>query len=317
VSALPGVEAAGFTQTSPFRWGIPVALAPAPGEGASPATDYPEAYYDSVGVDYFRAIGCPLIAGRLFAATDNPQSPPVIVLSETAARRYFGHGNPLGRHLTFGGPERFEIVGIAGDVRRDGLATDVPLQVYRPLAQRSPAFGTLMVRTSLPPDSLTRTVREALKQIDPDTPVSDVATLETMIGRTVTQPKLYLVVFGLFAAVALLLAAVGLYGLITYSVSQRTREFGIRTALGATPHAVRRLVLGEAGVLVVLGVALGLIGALAAAQLLRNLVFATSLHDPAIFVVAPLTLAVVAIGACLVPARRATRVNPLVALRDE
>jgi putative ABC transport system permease protein len=317
VKGLPGVEAAGFTQTSPFRWGIPMGFAPAPDEGTRLANDFSEAYYDSVGVDYFRAIGCPLVAGRFFTDADNHLSPPVIVLSETAARRYFGHDNPLGRHLTMGGPERLEVVGLASDVRRDGLATDAPLQVYRPLAQRSPAFGTLMVRTLLPPDSLARAVVGALKQIDADTPVSDVATLPTMIARTVTQPRLHLVVFSLFAMVALLLAGVGLYGLIAYSTSQRTREFGIRTALGATPRAVLTLVLGEAGILVAIGLVLGLVGALAAAQLLRNMVFATSLHDPAIFLVAALLLAAVAFGACLFPARRATRVNPLLALRDE
>ena len=319
VATVPGVQAAGFTQTSPFRWGIPVGFAPLRTDNAVAAADLPQAFCDSVSVDYFKAIGSPLLAGRTFTPADDTRSPPVVVLSETAARRYFGTENPLGRFLTptAGSPTRFEVVGVVGDVRRSGLAADTPLQVYCPLAQRTTAFATLMVRTTLRPATLTKAVQAALWRIDPDTPVSDVATMDTLVSRSVTQPRLYLTLFSLFAALALLLAAVGIYGLVAFSVEQRTREFGIRTALGASPHAVLALVMREGARLIALGLVLGLAGALAAARLLQTMVFDTSLHDPAVFLAVPVLLAAVAGLACWLPARRAAQVDPMVALHAE
>ena len=317
VAAVPGVQSIGFTQTSPFRWGIPVGFVPLSADAAVSAGELPQAFYDSVSVDYFKAIGSPLLAGRTFTPTDDYRTAPVVILSETAARRYFGAENPIGRFITPGAPARFEVVGVVGDVRRSGLTADAPLQVYRPLAQRTPAFATLMVRTTLPPATLAKSVQEALWRIDPAMPVSDVATMDTFVSRSVTQPRLYLTLFGLFAALALLLAALGLYGLIAYGVEQRTREFGIRTALGATPREVLALVLREGARLVALGLVLGLAGAFVAARLLEKMVFETSLHDPVVFLAVPLLLAAVALVACYLPARRATKVDPMVALRAE
>jgi putative ABC transport system permease protein len=317
VAAVPGVEAAGFSQTSPFRWGIPVGFVPERGEGAANTANLPEAYSDSVSVDYFKAIGCPLRAGRLFTPADDTRSTAVVILSETAARIYFGTENPLGRFITPGAPARFEVVGVVGDVRRAGLATDIPLQVYRPLAQRTPPFATLMVRTSLPPATLAKSVQAALWRVDANTPVSDVATMDTYVSRSVTQPRFYLVLFSLFAFLALLLAGIGLYGLVAYSVAQRTREFGIRTALGARPQDVLVPVLREGGKLVGFGLVLGLAGSFAAARLLQNMVYDTSVYDPAVFLVVPLVLTVVTAVACYLPARRATKIDPLTALRAE
>jgi putative ABC transport system permease protein len=197
------------------------------------------------------------------------------------------------------------------------LAADAPLQVYRPLAQRPPAFATLMVRTSVPPLTLGHAVQAALSGADPDTPVSDIATMDSVVSKSVTQPRLHFLVFGLFAGLALLLASIGLYGLIAYSVAQRVREFGIRTALGAAPRSILALVLREGAILIALGIALGLAGSLASARLLQGLLFATSPHDPAIYFGAPLILAAVTLLACLLPARRATRVDPIIALRSE
>jgi len=320
VAAVPGVEAAGFTQTSPFRWGIPVAFTPLrPDQSVLDVADLPQAFTDSVSVDYFRAMGIPLRAGRWFTAADDYRARAMVILSETAARRYFGKEDPLGRFITTGaGPQsRFEVVGVVGDVRRAGLSAEIPLQVYRPLAQRTPAFATLMVRTSLPPATLTKPVQAALWRIDREIPISDIATMDTYVSRSVAQPRLYLTLFTFFAALALALASLGLYGLVAYSVQQRTREFGIRTALGAGPREVVALVLREGAVLIAGGVALGLAGAFSAARLLQHLVYETSLHDPMVFLVAPLLLALAATIACWLPARRATRVDPLVALRAE
>lgn len=318
VAEVPGVQAAGFTQTSPFRWGIPVAFAPLRGDDAGTA-EIPTAFYDSVSLDYFKAIGTPLLAGRFFAATDDANAQTVVILSQTAARRYFGAEDPLGRFLVAPGvsPIRFEVVGVVGDVRRLGLSAAAPLQVYCPLAQRPPAFGTLMLRTALPPAALANAAQAALWRIDPEIPVSDVAPMDTLVGRSIAQPRLYLILFGAFAVIAVLLAGIGLYGSIAYSVAQRTQEFGIRTALGASPRNLLALVLREGAALAGLGVALGVIGAFIAARLLRAMVFATSVYDPVVFAAGSLAVAVVALLACWLPARRATHVNPLVALRAE
>lgn len=317
VVALPGVEAVGFTQTTPFRWGIPVGFTPTRGDGGVAEGDYPQAFYDSVNVDYFKAVGCRLLAGRRFDAHDDENAPPVVILGASTARKYFGKEDPVGRFITAGLPARFQVVGVVGDVRRSGLIADAPLQVYRPLRQRPPAFATLMIRTTDAPSTLGNAVQAALARVDSGTPVSDIATLDSLVSRSVTQPRLHLTVFGVFAGLALLLAAIGLYGLIAYSVDQRTREFGIRSALGARPRAVLLLVLREGLVLALAGVALGTAGALASTRILANLVYATSLHDPVIFVGAPIFLVIVAAAACLVPARRATRVDPIRALRSE
>ncbi len=319
VAALPGVQSAGFTQTPPFRWGIPVAFAPMRSDNSTGAADLPQAFCDSVSMDYFKAIGIPLRAGRLFSPADDYKAPPRVILSETTARRYFGTGDPLGRFIATGGgtPMRFEVVGVVGDVRRSGLTADIPLQVYRPLGQRTPAYATLMVRTALPPATLTKSVQTALWRVDPNIPVTDVATMDTFVSRSVTQPRLYLTLFSLFAALALLLAAIGLYGLIAYNVELRTREFGIRTALGASPRELLSLVLREGAMLIAAGIALGLTGALVTARLFQGMIFDTSVHDPTVFLAVPLVLAVIAALACWLPARRAAKVDPMIALRAE
>jgi putative ABC transport system permease protein len=319
VSAVPGVEAAGFTQTSPFRWGISAGLVPVPRDGTGIAGNLPTSYYDSVSPDYFRAMGIRLLAGRLFNDSDDAKAKPVAVISETAARRLFGAESPLGRELTSttNAATRFEIVGLVADVRREGLASAIPLQVYRPMAQRPVAFATLMVRTTLAPSSLAKSVQAALWRVDAEIPTTDVAPMDQIVGRTVTEPRLYLSLFGTFATLALLLAGIGLYGLVAYGVVQRTREFGIRTALGATPRAVLALVLRESAGIIALGLALGLAGAFAAVHLLKQMLFETSVHDPVVFVTVPLALAAIALLACLLPARRATQVDPMTALRAE
>ncbi len=317
VASLPGVESVGFTHTSPFRWGIPVGFAPISAGGAISPGEPAQAYDDSVSVDYFRAIGCPLLSGRVFTPADSPRSVAVAILSVTTARRYFGSEDPIGRFITSGDPARLKVVGVVGDVRRSGLTADMPLQVYQPFAQRTPEFATLMVRTSLPPATLARPVEAALWRIDPNSPVSDVATMDTVVRGSVAQPRLYLTLFSLFTALAVLLAGIGLYGLIAYSVEQRTREFGIRTALGAGPRELLALALREGMVLIALGLSLGLAVSLAAARLMQKMIFDTSPHDPAVFIAVAILLGAVTCVACLVPALRAIRVDPIVALRAD
>jgi putative ABC transport system permease protein len=320
VAALPGVTAVGFSQTMPFTWGIPNTLVPV---GASRVSERnaPAAFYDSVGKDFFKAAGIPLVAGRLFAGNDDAKSTPVVIISQATARRFFGEENALGRRLRPVSQTQnveFEIVGVVGDVLRTGLAnTEVPLQIYRPIVQRPPAFATLIVQTSLPPESLAKTVQQAVWRIDPDQPLETVQPVSKLLANSVTQPRLYLTLFALFAGFAVLLAAVGLYGLIAYGVSQRTREFGIRAALGASPQAVLALVMREGLTLIVYGLVGGLAAAIIVARLMTQLLYGTSPWDPMVLAAVPLVLAGVSLAACLVPARRAARLNPLEALRAE
>jgi len=317
VSALPGVEAAAFTHTSPFRWGIPIGYSRlgTAGDGAKP--EALQAFTDSVGVDYFKAAGIPLRAGRLFGPEDDFRAPRRLIISESAARRLFGTENPIGQQLSSGSPQPFEVVGVVGDVRRSGLVADTPLQVYRPLAQRTPSFATLMVRTSLPPAMMAKPVQAALLAIDPDTPVTDIVAMDEVVARSIAQPRLHFVLFGVFAALAVLLAGVGVYGLVAYSVGQRTQEFGIRLALGASPAGLSAQVLREGARLVAGGACAGLVGALLAVRLLENLVYEVSLYDPLVLVAVILVLASVTGLACWLPARRAAKVDPMVALRAE
>jgi putative ABC transport system permease protein len=320
VAALPGVAATGFTQTMPFTWGIPATLVPV---GASNVSDQtaPQAYYDSVGANFFKAAGIPLIAGRTFNTADVPGAPPSVVISAATARRFFGHENPIGRRLRATDPTQtaqFEIIGVVGDVLRTGLATtDVPLQIYRPIAQRPTAFATLMVQTHLPPEAVAKSVQAAIWSIDSDQAIESISPLSALVSNSVTQPRLYLTLFSLFAGIALTLAAIGLYGLVAYGVAQRTREFGIRTALGAPAGSILRLVMREGANLIMLGLAFGLAGAFGTARLLQSMIFETSVHDPAIFVLVPIALGTVATFACWLPARRAIRIDPVVALRAE
>jgi len=324
VAALPGVQSASFTATTPFRWGIPVGFIPI-GESQIRPDNIPQSIYDSVSLDYFNTTAIPLRAGRFFTSADNAKAAPVVIISEGTARAFFGNQDAVGRRLTVPGtmqpgaqtPISFEIVGVVGDVRRAGLSSEAPLQVYRPMEQRPTVFATLMIRTAVPAESLVTSIQKVIWTADPDQPVSQIATMDTLARNTLAQPRLYLSLFGVFAVLALGLAAIGLYGLIAYSVAQRTREFGIRLALGATRENVVRLVVGEGARLTALGVLLGIVGALAGAQVMAQMVYNTPVRDPLVFTAVPALLLGIALLACLLPARRATRVNPVEALRAE
>ncbi|HVU24025.1 MAG TPA: ABC transporter permease [Opitutus sp.] len=320
VSALPGVESAGFTQTMPFNWGIPVNFTV---QGRDDdALKLPPAFYDSVSPSFFATTRIPLLAGRTFADTDTVEAPAVVVLSQTAAKIFFPHENPLGRHLLLPSPAGqppfpLEVIGVVGDVPRNGLNVAPPCQVYASMTQRPWFFATLLVRSSLPVEALAPSVERQIWSIDPDQAISDVAPVRDYVRGTLTQPQLYLTLFSLFAVLALFLAALGLYGLVAYSVAQRTREFGIRIAIGAQTADVLRLVLGQGLRLTAAGLAVGLAGAFAAARLMQALLFHTAAYDPLVYGAVVVVLGLVALLAALLPAHRATRVNPITALRAE
>lgn len=322
VSAVPGVESAAFTQTMPFTWGIPAAFK-IEGSAEDDAVKLPSAFYDSVTPSFFEALGIPLIAGRTFTESDNRSSPRVIVLSKAAAAKFFPGENPIGRRLILPPPpgvtqlQPLEIIGVVGDVPRNGLNADTPYQVYASMNQRGWAFATLLIRSSLPHESLTKTVQTEIWKLNPEQPITNVAPVRDLVRTSLTQPTLYLTLFSLFAILALVLAVLGLYGLIAYSVAQRTREFGIRIALGAQAADVLRLVVQQGVRFTAAGLAVGLLAAAAAARLMEALLFKTKAYDPLVFSVVVLVLGVIALLAALAPALRASKSDPVTALRTE
>jgi putative ABC transport system permease protein len=264
-------------------------------------------------------MGIPLLKGRIFTAQDDQKAPRVAVINETMAKRFFPDEDPIGKGINVtNGPERFrEIVGVVGDVKQYGLAQPTTLQTYEPYLQ-SPFSGvTLIVRTEGNPSALSGAIRTQVLALDKEQPVSRIRTLDQITAGSVEQQRFLMLLLGVFAAVALILAAVGLYGVMNYAVNQRTHEIGIRMALGANTGSVLRLIVAQGMMLAMAGVAIGLAGAFAATRLMSKLLFALSATDPATFAFISVLLTGVALVACLVPARRATQVDPMVALRHE
>jgi predicted permease len=279
------------------------------------------ANYVSVSPDYFRVMEIPLRAGRLFDQHDVAASPRVSLISEVMARIYFPNQNPLGKQIVFGFPPDIgaarEIVGVVGDVRDVALAQDPGAMMYVPYAQ-APFWGAnVVVRSTLSAASVASTIRRDVQQIDKDLPVTDVAMMKDTIDATLAQPKFRTFLLGLFAAMALVLAATGIFGVISYSVSRRTNEIGIRITLGASRNTILRMVLRETLMLTGAGLVLGLPSALAASHLLGHMLFSVSANDPATLAAVAFSLGLIAAIAGYIPARRAMRVDPMVALRHE
>ena len=315
VEKLPGVEAAGLSTTLALAGGRHDTLVSIKGRPDVLSGGH-SADFEFCTPDYFRAMRIPLLSGRLFDQHDTANSPRVTVVNETFVREHFQSEDPLGKYINEG-RESWEIVGIVGDVHNRSLAETVRPLFYRPQAFSYWGYGYLVVRTMGGPLALTESVRQSILQIDPDQPVSDIRTLENVIGSSVAQRRLILLLLGGFAGVALLLAAIGLYGVIAYTISQRTREIGVRMALGATRSNVLGLVLRQGMLLAVIGVALGLVGALGMTRVLTNLLYGVKPTDPVTFVAVSLVLLLVSLAACWLPARRAARVDPVEALRHE
>jgi predicted permease len=320
-SVIPGVESVAFTQTMPFTWGIPAMFSV---HGSSnDETKLPPAFYDSVSPSYFATLHIPLLAGRTFAETDNAQALGVIVLSQSAAKKFFPNDDPLGKRLVLPpsrqqpNPVPLEVIGVVGDVPRNGLNADTPYQAYASLNQRGWPFATLLVRSPLPVETISQTVQRAIWEFNPEQTISNVTPVRTLVKQSLTQPQLYLTLFSLFALLALLLASIGLYGLIAYSVAQRTREFGIRFALGAQVRDVLRLVIGQGARLTAFGLAIGVLAAAGVARLMETLLFRTTAYDPLVFGGVVFVLAAIGLLAALLPALRATKADPVAALRAE
>jgi len=279
------------------------------------------ANYVSVSPDYFRVMGIPLLSGRLFSPRDNLSAPRVTIISKTLARIYFPNQDPIGKQLSFAFPpdpaSAREIVGIVGDVRDVALGSDPGPMMYVPFAQAPFPGAVLVVKSALDLSSLTSAIRRDVVQLDKDLPVTDAAKMTDILGSSVAQPRFRTFLLALFAAMAVVLSATGIFGVISYSVSRRTNEIGIRVALGASRTTILQMVLRETLALACAGLALGIPCALGASRLLGHMLFGVSASDPATLTAVGLALAAVAVLAGYVPARRAMCVDPLVALRHE
>ncbi|MBA3961835.1 MAG: ABC transporter permease [Chthoniobacterales bacterium] len=315
---LPGVEAAGLTHTLPLL-GDWVMLFNIEGRPAVAPTEMPTTNFYSVTPDCFRAMGIRLLRGRVFNPRDTATAPPVVIVNETLAKQYFPNENPLGKRMNIaGGPEKLrEIVGIVADVKQYGIDQAATSQSYEPFAQHP--FNTLNVvlRTGGPAAAVMAGLRPAVYAVDKDQPIGSIQPLAEIVARSIAQQRFAMTLLLVFAGVALVLAAIGIYGVMAYTVAQRRGEIGIRMALGAQTGDVVRLILGNGARLVGLGLLVGLAASFAATRALRSMLFQTSAADPLTLGAITLLLAGVALIACLLPAQRATRVNPIEALRDE
>jgi predicted permease len=322
VSAIPGVESVGAINTLPLDKG------PTAGfriEGRPPLTidKWPGGNYRTVSADYFRAMNIPLVQGRAFNERDTENAPLVIIVNQALAARDFPNEDPVGKRINLGNmdpkgqPVWWEIVGVAANVRSLELREEATPEFYLSALQDTFRNMFVVVRTSVEPTSVAASVRRAAAEVDKTAAVSDIKTMEHIVNDAVTQPRFNLFLLGLFSGIALLLSAAGIYGVTAYSVTQRTHEFGIRMALGAQVSDVLKMILRQGMLLIAAGIAVGLVASIALTRLLKTLLFGVTVTDPLTFVAITLLLTLVALLACYIPARRATKVDPLVALRYE
>ena len=317
----PGVEAVGMSDGIPLGGNNSSSPYARVDRNPPPIRQRPLGQTHSVGPGYFKAMGIPLLAGRDFEAGDGLNKPPVVLISKSSAKKLFPGEDPLGRQIYFGTENgtgiASEIVGVVGDVRTLQLERANEVEFYRPWAQRTQQFVSVAVRTSLSPAATTALVRTVLGGIDRGLPLIQVRTMDAVVEQSLGQQRLTVTLLAVFAAVALLLAAVGIYGAVSYSVEQRTGEIGVRMALGAQTGDVLRLVVRQGMSPVLIGLALGLAGALLLGRLLATQLYQVSAHNPFLLAATTILLALVALLACLLPARRATLVDPIQALRAD
>jgi len=317
----PGVEVASVTGAVPLSGDISRAPYARVDGNPMPLTQRPLGITRSVSPNYFRTLSIPLVSGRDFGERDGVDQPLVVILSKATAKKLFPNEDPLGHRLLFGTDNGTgapaEVVGIVGDVRSADLAKVNDVEFYRPWAQRSSPFLNVLVRSTTKPEATTGIVRLSLKKIDDGLPIIQPNTLEAIVSDSLGDRRLTMALLGVFAGIALLLAVVGIYGAVAYTVEQRTSEIGVRMALGAQTIDVLRLVVRQGMNPVILGLIVGLTGTFVVGRLLAAQLYQISPHDPFLLGAAATVLAVAALLACLLPARRATRIDPIQALRSE
>jgi putative ABC transport system permease protein len=318
--ALPGAEAVALTDTV-YLEGSGYSSMLIAGEPPPAPGEVHDAQIFSVSSGFQRTLGIRMRQGRQFEPQDGPEAPLVALVNEAFVKRYLSDGRALGRQVSFDGangqPTWRTIVGVAADVKQESLTSTPYPEIDVPLAQRpSPAIA-MLVRSAGDPDALASPIRAVVQRLDPTLPTYAITTMDAMISESAGNRRMAMYLFAVFAGAALLLAASGLYGVMAYAVSQRTRAIGIRLALGATPTDILRLVVGEGLAVTAIGIVVGLIAAAALTRYLQTLLFGVTAHDPITFAAIALLLLVTALAACYAPARRAMRQDPSAALRQE
>jgi predicted permease len=318
LGALPGTTSAALTDRVPLTGQNSPAPVAVQGTSTPPMHERPNANRHLVSPRYFETLGIPIRAGRDFDERDSSRVPHVVIVNEAFARKHFPDGNPIGRTLITGmGQLPSQVVGVVADVRATNLNTPPEPDYFLPALQRPETFTNVLIRTKGDPVALTAAVREALRSVDPDLPLLQPQALTTRVADTVADRRLALMLLGGFAALALLLASLGVYSVMAHLVAFRTSEIGIRMALGATPGSVMRMVLGHSSRLTLVGIVFGVAGALAVSRLMQQVLFEVNPADPLIYLAVSGTLLFVAACASWFPARRATRIDPVMALRME
>jgi len=320
-SSLPGVTAVAAVNNIPVGWSNTETGFYVEGRGAPPVGQAPLVFFQVISPNYFNAMQIPLLQGRALTERDTADAPLVVIVSNLLAREYFGNENPLGKRLRFGGEKVYEIVGVVGDVRHEAYSerVDKPeLAVYVPHAQSAWNTMTIAMRTREGAQAgVIPALQAEVGAIDKDQPIFNVRTMNQIITESMAPQRLSAFLFAGFALIALVLAGVGIYAVISYSIAQRTHEIGIRMALGAQAGDIFRLVVKQSMTLILVGIAIGGIGAFAVTRLMASILYGVSASDPVTFTCVALLLGGIAFLACYIPARRATRIDPMVALRYE
>jgi putative ABC transport system permease protein len=315
MKSVPGVQAASISTALPVlaNHGTPFLFE---GQPVVALGQRPVALIQSISPDYPKVMGVPIVAGRAFTDRDDAEAPPVALVNQSIVRQFWPNGNPLGKRVIIGNlPKPFEVAGVLGDVKNDSLALAARAEVFVPYPQLASPLLYLSVRTTLDPHSLASPLRARIAAAYPDQPLTGIQTMEERLESVSASPRFTMLLVGVFSATALLLAVIGIYGAIAYSVAQRTQELGIRIALGAEKRHILRLVIANGLALTLAGIAIGLAGSIALTRVMSAMLYETSATDPAIFGASAALFLAAALIASYLPARRAARTDPGEALR--